>query len=109
MSTEAVLIAATVAQADSGTAISVCRVRARWVTTQGGPKRQNPRHDVRAGDSVQKKLALAGLDRVGQLRGDVEQVAHDAVIGDLEDGCLFVLVDGDDRLRRLHTGPVLDG
>ena len=53
--------------------------------------------------------ALAGLDRVGQLRGDLEQVADDAEVGDLEDRRLRILVDRDDRLGRLHAGPVLDG
>src|SRR6202049_4761210 len=53
-------------------------------------------------------LALAGLDRLGQLRGDLEKVTDDAQVGDLEDRRLFVLVHRDDRLRRLHAGAVLD-
>ncbi len=52
---------------------------------------------------------LAGLDRLGQLRADLEQVADDAEIGDLEDRGFLVLVHRDDRLRRLHAGAVLDG
>src|SRR5262249_51470616 len=47
--------------------------------------------------------------RLGQLRRDLEQVTHDAEVGDLEDRRLFVLVHRDDRLRRLHTRTVLDG
>src|ERR1700761_1928049 len=54
-------------------------------------------------------LALALLDLVEKLRDDGEQVAHDAVVGDLEDRGLGVLVDRDDRLGGLHAGPVLDG
>src|ERR1051325_5836880 len=41
-------------------------------------------------------------------RHDLEQVAHDAVIRDLEDGCLRVLVDRDDATRRRHPREVLD-
>src|SRR5258705_6058421 len=52
--------------------------------------------------------ALAGLDRLGQLRRDLEQVTDDAQVGNLEDRRLFVLVHRDDRLRRLHAGAVLD-
>ena len=37
------------------------------------------------------------------------QVAHDAVVGELEDRRLGILVDRDDRLGGLHAGPVLDG
>src|ERR1700730_11399909 len=59
--------------------------------------------------SADQASALAGLDRVGQLRGDLEQVADNAVVGDLEDGRLFVLVDRDDGLRGLHARAVLDG
>src|SRR5699024_1590232 len=39
---------------------------------------------------------------------DLEQVAHDAEVSDIEDRGLAVLVDRDDRLRRLHPGLVLD-
>src|ERR1700752_4371479 len=55
-----------------------------------------------------RNSALAGLDRLGQLRRDLEQVADHAVVGDLEDRRLFVLVDRDDRLGRLHAGAVLN-
>src|SRR5246127_6027170 len=52
--------------------------------------------------------ALAGLDRIGELGSDLEQVAHHAVVGDFEDGRLFILVDRDDGLRGLHARAVLD-
>src|SRR5690349_2864318 len=45
----------------------------------------------------------------GQLRDDLEQVADEADVGDLEDRRFLVLVDRDDRLRILHSGEVLDG
>jgi hypothetical protein len=44
-----------------------------------------------------------------QFRHDLEEVADEAVVGDLEDRGFFVLVDGDDDLRVLHAGEVLDG
>src|SRR5262249_12879636 len=52
--------------------------------------------------------ALALGDFLGQLGSDVEQVADHTEVRDLEDRRLRVLVDRDDRLRGLHTGPVLD-
>src|ERR1700752_1042613 len=55
-----------------------------------------------------RNSALAGLDRLGQLRRDLEKVTDDAQVRDLEDRRLFVLVHRDDRLRRLHAGAVLD-
>src|SRR6185503_10675409 len=47
--------------------------------------------------------------RLRQRRHDLEHVAYDTIVGDLEDGRLPVLVDRDDRLRRAHTREVLDG
>src|SRR5947209_8990475 len=41
---------------------------------------------------------LLGLDGVGQLGQDLVEIAHDAQIGELEDGRVGVLVDGDDVL-----------
>ena len=38
-----------------------------------------------------------------------EEVRDEAEVGDLEDGRLRVLVDGDDELRVLHAGQMLDG
>ena len=52
--------------------------------------------------------ALLGLHRGRRLGQDREQVADDAEVDELEDRRLLVLVDGDDRLGRLHAGPVLD-
>src|SRR2546425_5246526 len=49
------------------------------------------------------------LEFLGQRRDHLEEVGHDAVIGDLEDRRLRVLVDGDDDLRGAHAGQVLDG
>src|SRR5262249_6857257 len=52
--------------------------------------------------------APALADLLDRLRYDLEQVADHPEVGQLENRRLFVLVDGDDRLRRLHAGPVLD-
>src|SRR5690606_41653040 len=46
---------------------------------------------------------LAGLDRLGQLRGDLEQIADDAEVGDLEDRRLLVLVHRDPKSTRLNS------
>src|ERR1700690_3852911 len=49
---------------------------------------------------------------LGELRGKFRQrrikIRDQAVIGDLEDWRLLVLVDGDDDLRILHAGEMLD-
>src|SRR6202011_810638 len=72
-----------------------------------GANAKGPRHAWACG-GFRVRSALTGLDRLGELRRDLEQVADHAVVGDLEDRRLFVLVDRDDRLRRLHAGAVLD-
>ena len=41
-------------------------------------------------------------------RDDIEQIARDAVVGELEDGRLGVLVHGDDGLGALHADDVLN-
>ena len=65
------------------------------------------------GAPLDRSLSLLGglgsLDGLDQHGGDLEQVAADAVIGDLEDGSGVVFVHGDDALGILHTGLVLDG
>jgi hypothetical protein len=47
------------------------------------------------------------LDFVDELGDDGEQVADDAVVGDLEDGRFRVFVDRDDGPGGLHASPVL--
>ena len=37
-----------------------------------------------------------------------EKIGDEAEVGDLEDGGLCVLVDGDDELRVLHAGQMLN-
>src|SRR5690606_26088303 len=53
-------------------------------------------------------LLLPRFEGLDDLRHDGEQVADDAEVGDIEDRRFAVLVDRDDVLRRLHSGPVLD-
>mmetsp|Transcript_36637 Transcript_36637/g.55273 ORF Transcript_36637/g.55273 Transcript_36637/m.55273 type:complete len:253 (-) Transcript_36637:622-1380(-) len=47
-------------------------------------------------------------DLLGQLRDLLEQVTNKAVVGDLKDWSVHVLVDGHNGFRVLHTGQVLD-
>src|SRR6201996_99639 len=44
-----------------------------------------------------------------QLRQRGEQISHQAVVGDLEDGRFLILIDRHDDLAVLHAGEVLDG
>src|SRR6185369_16691280 len=43
-----------------------------------------------------------------QRRNNVEEIAHDSIIRDVEDRHLAVLVDGDNRLRVLHPDDMLN-
>src|SRR6201991_4387546 len=52
--------------------------------------------------------ALLLFHRSGQLGHDLEEIAHDAVVGNLEDRGFLVLVDRDDHLAVLHAGEMLD-
>src|SRR3954452_6397221 len=67
----------------------------------------SPRECFPRGDALER-LAPAGGDLLGGGGDDLEQVADDAEVGQLEDRRLGVLVDRDDGLRGLHAGPVLD-
>src|ERR671936_1256625 len=49
------------------------------------------------------------LELLRQRRHHLEEVADDAVVGDLEDRRFRILVDGHDDLRRPHPGQMLDG
>jgi len=51
---------------------------------------------------------LGLLHGLGERREDLEGVAHDAVVRDLEDRGRRVLVDRDDHLGCAHAGEVLD-
>ena len=70
---------------------------------------------VRSPGSRTLRQALAAIFISGALqfrrqfwqRG--EQISHQAVIGDLEDGRFLILVDRHDHLAVLHSGEVLDG
>ena len=56
-----------------------------------------------------RESSLGSLDLLDELGNDLVQIADDAVGGNIEDGGVLVLVDGDDVLGILHTGNVLDG
>ncbi len=53
-------------------------------------------------------LSLQSLDLSGQSRNNLEQVADDTVVSDVEDAGILVSVDGDDAIRAAHTSDVLD-
>src|SRR5947209_12353984 len=55
-----------------------------------------------------RRSLLAFPELLLELRQDLEQIADNAVIGDLEDRRLLVLVDRDDDLGVLHAGELLD-
>src|SRR4051794_35016819 len=77
----------------------------RWRVT----RRHSSAGPVNFSPARSRRSPLALGDLVRELRGDLEQVTHDAEVGDLEDRGLRVLVHGDDRLAGLHPGSVLDG
>src|SRR5690606_22394750 len=58
--------------------------------------------------AIGSPLAAQPSDLVREARHDLERVAHDPVVGDLEDRRLRVLVDCDDRAGRAHAREVLD-
>src|SRR6476646_10596955 len=56
-----------------------------------------------------RRTSSLSLERLDHGGNDFEQVADDAVLGDLEDRRVGVLVDGDDGLAALHADQMLDG
>src|SRR5699024_3107067 len=65
---------------------------------------------VRSSDWLRcHRLSQSSAHRLIQLRDDLEQIAHQAEVGDLEDRRLRVLVDGDNRAGVLDPGQVLEG
>ena len=54
-------------------------------------------------------LAFGFADGGSECWDDFEEIADDAVIRDLEDGRIFILIDGHDALRAFHADQVLDG
>ena len=55
------------------------------------------------------QLALHGGEALGEHGDNLVEVAHDAEVGDAEDGGELVFVDGDDEFALLHACEVLDG
>lgn len=53
-------------------------------------------------------LFLLVAELLNELGNGVEEVGNKTDVGDLEDGCVGVLVDSNNELRVLHTGQVLD-
>ncbi|KAF1854083.1 hypothetical protein Lal_00005300 [Lupinus albus] len=70
------------------------------------------RHVGHAGEVVEDEADLfqrRGVGDRGGGHGGPLRVGDEAVVGDLEDRRLLVLVDGDDDLAVLHAGQMLDG
>src|SRR5690349_2391817 len=67
----------------------------------------------RSGTAIGSRLSALCAGSFLQLRNDgrrqLEQVALNPVVGDLEDWRLGVLVDGDDRACALHADEMLNG
>src|SRR5579863_7581102 len=61
-----------------------------------------------ASSAIARPLLLPARELGVELGQDLEQVADEAVIGDLENRRFLVLVDRDDDLRILHAREVLD-
>lgn len=53
-------------------------------------------------------IRIGRSQHVFEFGHDLEEIADEAVVRDLEDRRLLVLIDGDDDLRVLHAGQVLD-
>src|SRR4051812_1908682 len=67
---------------------------------------------ARTGTACWTRTSVPGLRLAHRLRqrgDDLHHVAHDAVVRNLEDRRLLVLVDSDDRLRRAHASEMLNG
>ena len=69
----------------------------------------NPVTRPAPGDLCPRATRLHLLDGGHQLGHRLEEVGDEAVVGDLEDRGVGILVDRDDDLRALHPGEVLDG
>jgi len=72
------------------------------------PPSHNSGYAIKRSRVSRSLSSLCCLDLLDQFGHDLEQVAHDAVVGNTEDGCALILVDSDDALGVLHTSGVLD-
>ena len=72
------------------------------------PPSHNSGYAIKRSRVSRSLSSLCCLDLLDQLGHDLEQIAHDAVVGNTEDGCALILVDSDDALGVLHTSGVLD-
>ena len=59
-------------------------------------------------EEEESKLSRDLLEALEKQRNDLEQIAADAVIGNLKDGSVLVLVDSNDTFGILHTRKMLD-
>src|SRR3984885_9152698 len=54
-------------------------------------------------------LGFRFLDLFSERRDHVEEVAHNTIIGDLEDGGLYVFINRNNGACALHANDMLDG
>lgn len=66
---------------------------------------QRVRHTIHASPL---HSCLGGIQLLDKIGNGVEEIGNESYIGDLEDGCVGVLVDGDNQLGLFHTCQVLD-
>src|SRR5262249_2830188 len=60
-------------------------------------------------ESIREATSLAALELVCEFGKYLEQITNEAVIGDLKDRRLLVLVDGHNDFRVFHSGEMLNG
>src|SRR5271170_4219483 len=67
-------------------------------------------HLLRRSNPARQFCSVLYLIELGcELRQGLVEIGYQSVIGDLEDRRFLVLVDGDNDLRILHAGEVLNG
>ena len=54
-------------------------------------------------------LCFFRLEFFGQKRNDLVEITDDTIVSDIEDRCVFILVNSDDVIGFFHTCDMLDG
>jgi len=100
-----------------------CRSRITYMVTACAPPAKTgarPLHTESASFAERKRfskfspttelvIGVHFLDFFSQLGYDFEAVTNDAISSMLEDFCFRIVVDGNNYLRRIHAGQVLNG
>ena len=72
-------------------------------------REQDQRQDDAEGHSTRLAPSRGARERRPPAGRDLEQVAHDDEVGEVDDRCIRIAVDGHDGARGLHADLVLDG